>query len=224
MHTHERDPAVRGGHVNVDCYVRTDSISDPVEEHLSSLERLADRGVVDGLDVYAWPSEVVLSEYTEHLDVVRAFRTFQEWATRWAVHLDPAFRLADRSSELTGEAREVLRTPALCLAVAVDGRLREVFPHRSGGRTYTVDDAIEALERRAEIRDDAASDRGPGGECPRCGGELETGQGLYACGACGWSGIAAGAGAFYRHDAADDPTGDAPVVESSDETRDKLAK
>lgn len=212
MHIHREDNTVRGGHVRVDCYVRTESISDPVEEHLGSLERLVDRGIVDVLDVHGWPKEVVLSEYTEHLDVVRTFRTFQEWAAQWAVHIDPPFELVVRSSEFTGEEREVLRTPSLCLAVSVDGRLREVFPHRTERQTYSVDDAIETLERCSSTDDVPAADRPADAGCPRCGTVLATGQGLYACDECGWSGIAIGPGTFYRHD-----TDDAHVVESADE-------
>lgn len=214
MHIHREDTTVRGGHVTVDCYVRTDSISDPVEEHLAAIERLADRGIVDGLDVHAWPKEVVLSEYTEHVDVVRAFRTFQEWAAQWAVHIDPSFELGVRSSSFTGEEREVLRTPALCLAVSIDGRLREVFPHRSEGRTFSVDDALETLERCASTGETPASDRRSDTGCPQCGTQLATGQGLYACEECQWTGIATASGTFHRHE-----TDDAPVVETPDEPR-----
>lgn len=203
MHIHREDTTVSGGHVTVDCYVRTDSISDPVEEHLAALEQLADRGIVDRLSVDAWPKEVVLSEYTEHLDVVRAYRTFQEWAAQWAVHLDPTFDVVDRSSSITGEQREILRAPSLCLAVSVDGRLREVFPHRSEGRTYSVDDAIETLERCGSTRD-VSADRSRESGCPRCGTALVTGQGLYACDECGWAGVATGPGRFSRHETDDD--------------------
>lgn len=216
MHIHREDNTVRGGYIGVDCYVRTDSISDPVEEHLASIERLTDRGVVDGLDVHAWPKEVVLSEYTEHLDVVRAFRTFQEWAAQWAVHIDPTFELDVRSSEFTGEEREVLRTPALCLAVSIDGRLREVFPHRSEGRTFSVDDALETLERCASTDEAPTADRATEAGCPRCGRDLATGQGLYACDECGWAGIASGPGTFHRHGTDDDSE---HVVETADGPR-----
>lgn len=212
MHIHREDTTVSGGHVTVDCYVRTDAISDPVEEHLTALERLADMGIVDRLSVDAWPKEVVLSGYTEHLDVVRTYRTFQEWAAQWAVHIDPPFDVVDRSSSITGEQREVLRTPSLCLAVSVDGRLREVFPHRSEGRTFSVDDAIETLERCGSTGEVPAADRPAAAGCPRCGSSLVTGQGLYACTECGWAGIATGPGRYSRHE-----TDDGRAVESADE-------
>lgn len=212
MHITRQDDTVRGGYITVDCYVRTDSISDPVEEHLEAVRGLHERGLVDGLNVDAWPKEVVLSEYTEDLDVVRAFRTFEEWAAQWAVAIDPPFELDVRSSRLTGEEREILRTPALCLAVSIDGRLREVFPHRSEGRTYSIDDALETLERIASPGEEPTPDLGPDESCPRCGVRLATGQGLYACSECDWSGIATGRGTFHR---TGDGT-DAPTVQTPD--------
>lgn len=214
MHIHREDTTVSGGHVTVDCYVRADSISDPVEEQLAALEDLADRGIVDGLSVDAWPKEVVLSEYTEHLDVVRSYRTFQEWAAQWAVHVDPGFDVLERSSSITGERRSVLRVPSLCLAVSVDGRLREVFPHRSEGRTFSVADAIETLEHCGSAPEGPVAEEPAATGCPRCGTPLETGQGLYACAECGWAGIATGPGRFARHE-----TDDERGVEHADEPR-----
>lgn len=219
MHIHRQDRE-GGGHVRVECYVRADAISDPVEDHLETARGFADRGLVDGLSIAAWPGEVVLSEHTADLEVVGLFRTFKEWAAQWAVSIDPPFELDVRSSRLTGEEREVLRPPSVCLVVRVDGRLREVFPHTSEGTTYTVADGLDALERFAARGDgERSSSRSADDDCPRCGQALLTGQGLYACRGCQWSGVAAGGGEFQSFDVADGtaiatpapPRGDAPT-------------
>lgn len=189
------------GHVAVDCYVRADAISDPVESHLESVRSLARDGAVDEWRVQVWPSEVVLTPVTEESLAVERFRTFDQWAAQWGVHIDPQFRQVTRNSDLTGETREVLRTPTLCLAVHVDGRLREVFPHRSKGTTYSVEDAIETLRDGVPTVTDSGTDAPAGADhCPECEGQLTTGQGLYSCPRCRWTGVAAGRGGLRRYD------------------------
>lgn len=203
------------GYVAVDCYVRTDAISDPVEAQLDAVTDLERTGVVDELSVRTWPAEVVLTPLTAETLAVRRYRTFAEWAAQWGAEVEPPFRRTTRDSGLTGETREVLRTPAVCLAVRVDGRLREVFPHTSKGTTYTVADAVAALSNGVltlddsvdadpvapddvEVRDTAGEDR-----CPECDGPLATGQGLYACPDCGWVGVPTGSGSLLGYDLPD---------------------
>ena len=205
------DPDPRSeGHVAVDCFVRADAISDPVESRVTSVEALESEGVVDECSVRTWPAEVVVTPLTEETLAVRRFRTFEEWAAQWGVHIDPSFRRNTRRSELTGETREVLQTPAVCLAVYVDGRLREVFPHRSNGTTYSVADAVETL-RSGALSVDQSVARPPtrADHCPRCDVSLSTGQGLYACPDCGWVGVVTGRGAVQRYELPD-PVPEAP--------------
>ncbi|QLD87622.1 hypothetical protein HWV07_00655 [Natronomonas salina] len=192
------------GQVTVDCYVRADAISDPVESSVAAVQELERAGIVDECTVRSWPSEVVVTPLTEGTLAVRRFRTFEEWAAQWGVYIDPPFRRTTRSSDLTGETREVLRTPAVCLAVYVDGRLREVFPHRSEETTYSVADAVETLRSGALAVDESvAREPSRADHCPTCDVPLSTGQGLYACPDCGWAGIATGRGAIERYDVPD---------------------
>lgn len=189
------------GRVTVDCYVRADAISDPVESRVESVKALENEGIVDECSVRTWPSEVVLTPLTEGTLAVRRFRTFEEWAAQWGVHIDPPFRRNTRRSELTGETREVLQTPTVCLAVYVDGRLREVFPHRSKGTTYSVADAVESLRSGALAVDESVAGTPTRADhCPRCDVPLSTGQGLYSCPDCGWVGVATGRGAVQRYE------------------------
>lgn len=210
MSTQDPDPTP-GGRVSVDCYVRADAISDPVESRVESLRALARNGAIDEYTVRTWPAEVVLAPVTEETLAVERYRTFRQWAAQWGVRVEPPFRRTTRRSELTGETREVLHTPSLCLAVHVDGRLREVFPHRSKGTTYGVADALATLESGVLTVDDtvAADPVGPR-DCPRCDVPLVTGQGLYACPDCEWVGVANAGGTVRRFD----------IAESAEEERD----
>lgn len=210
----DHDPAPPG-HVAVDCYVRTDAISDPVESQVEAVTALERTGVVDDLSVRTWPAEVVLTPLTAETLAVERYRTFAEWAAQWGAEVEPPFRRTTRDSELTGETREVLRTPAICLAVRVDGRLREVFPHTSKGTTYSVADAVAALSEGVLTLDDAlAADpdatervgfRIAAGDdrCPECDGPLGTGQGLYSCQDCDWVGVAVGRGTLLGYELPD---------------------
>lgn len=208
----ERTPPRR---VAVDCYVRTDAISDPVETQLEAVTELERTGVVDELSVRTWPAEVVLTPLTAETLAVDRYRTFAEWAAQWGAEVEPPFRRLTRDSGMTGETREVLRTPALCLAVRIDGRLREVFPHTSKGTTYSVADAVAALSegiltldeeldsgspktRRVEFHDAVGND-----SCPECDGHLATGQGLYSCPSCDWVGVASGRGTLLGYELPD---------------------
>lgn len=197
-----QDPATTPeGRVSVDCYVRTDAVSDPIESTLESVRSLATGGAVDEYDVRTWPAEVVLTPLTEATLPVERYRTFRRWAAQWGVRIEPPFRRTTERSELTGETREVLRTPALCLAVHVDGRLREVFPHTSKGTTYSVADAVETLAGGVLTVDDSVdADPADPRHCPSCDVPLSTGQGLYACPDCEWVGVATAGGAVRRYD------------------------
>lgn len=205
MTTQDPEPST-GGHVSVECYVRADAISDPVEGRIEDLRALASDGTVDEYAVRTWPAEVVLAPLTEETLAVERYRTFRRWAAQWGVRVEPPFRRTTRRSELTGETREVLRTPSLCLAVHVDGRLREVFPHTSKGTTYDVADALETLAAGVLTVDDSV-DVEPVGpqDCPRCDVPLSTGQGLYACPDCRWVGVADEGGIVQPYDLSEPP-------------------
>lgn len=213
----EADPERTPRRVAVDCYVRTDAISDPVEDRIEAVIELERTGVVDELSVRTWPAEVVLTPLTAETLAVERYRTFAEWAAQWGAEVEPPFRRVTRDSGMTGETREVLRTPALCLAVQIDGRLREVFPHTSKGITYSVADAVAALSEGVLTLDDTVT-ADPGStesprfrvsrgddRCPECDGPLATGQGLYSCFDCDWVGVASGRGTLLGYGLPDRP-------------------
>lgn len=187
-------------HVTVDCYVRTDAVSDQVESQLAAVQALAREGLVDELAVRTWPKEVVLSSVTEGSVTVERYRMFRRWADQWGATVEPPFVVERRNSEFTGETREVLVAPALCLAVYANGRLREVFPHNSEGTTYTVEDAIETLRRGVPTANETLPATADANHCPECDVPLSRGQGLYACPDCEWIAVATGPGTYRHHE------------------------
>lgn len=197
----------RQSYVTLDCYVRADAISDPVESRVETIQALTSEGPVNEVTVQAWPSEIIISPMTADLEVIELYRTFERWATQWSVRLNPAFTLETRTSTITDESHEVLRPPALCLSVSIDGRLMEVFPHRTGNTTYTVEDAIDALTDDATPVNTNIRTPRQTGDCPACNSPLLNGQGLYECKTCGWVAIATGPDQYRqtmpptRHDA-----------------------
>lgn len=142
------------------------------------------------------------------------FEEFDAWAAQWNVGIRPPFAVDTRTSAITGEIREGLRTPVQCLAIYVNGVLMEVFPHtadRTGdGATYTVRDALTLLkdhDSRAfgagqapatppSQRTATSQPAGDPDSCPACETQLVTGQGVYACPDCAWTAIATGPGQY----------------------------
>lgn len=209
--THDKLDSGTEPHVAVDCYVRTDAVSDPIEADVESLRALTRDGRIDEFTVRTWPGEVVLSPLTEESLPVERYQTFQQWAAQWGVRIEPPFQRETRRSVYTGETREVLTTPALCLAVRVDGRLREVFPHSSKGTTHTITDAIETLKRGVPTGEEMPPEAPRSERCPDCAVSLASGQGLYACPECEWVGMATGHGTYRRFESGES------AAESTDE-------
>lgn len=188
--------------IRVDCYLRAASLAGPMDETLTTIEGFAEDGTIDEWAVHTWPSEVVLSDATDHVDVVETYRTFEAWADQQDVRIDPPFTVETRTSQLTGGSRDVLVTPVLCLAISAGGSLQEVLPHRTDETTYTVEDALGALAR-GEVTVNAGLTPPltiENDHCPWCEMPLDTGQGLYVCADCDWVGIATGPGTYrpYR--------------------------
>lgn len=196
--------------IGIDCYVRASSTGGATGDVVETLRGYAATGVVDDLSVRTWPDRVVLRPATRDADPVERFEKFRAWADRHGVSIVPPFAVRERAT-LVDDPAAVLVVPALCLAVRVDGELASVVPHRTGTTEYAVDDLLADLEagtvrsgvpsgRPAGVgdrTDDAAGatrgTRTPD-RCPACGGGLATGQGLYACRSCPWSGVVAGTG------------------------------
>lgn len=209
--------------VQVTCYVRTSSFVAPVDATLRRLEQFHAEGVVEDITLGAWPAEVRLDDPVLHGDVVDLFEKYEDWATHWNVSIRPPFAVETRHSTITDTTRELLITPVQCLAVHVNGKLVEVFPHSTGrtgdGETHTVRDALALLDERAfAAAGPRQSPERPSGRrtattdtpsdpstCPACDTGLVTGQVVVACPNCDWTCRATGSGRYHRVDRHESP-------------------
>lgn len=181
------------------CHVRAPLLLEPVDAQVETLQACEAEGAIDELLLRSWPKEVALSEESPHQEVLENYERFRRWAAERGVSVRPPFRERSTTSQVTGETRERLVTPLLCLELYADGDVVGVFPHtdEATDETYTTDDAIATL-RTGEIPTplgSAADESGPSTTgCPDCDGSLVDGQGLFACPDCGWVGTVAETG------------------------------
>ncbi len=194
--------------ITVTCYVRPSMLLEPVDSHIRTLREAERDGQIDALLMRSWPDRISLSPDVPAGEALEAFERFTEWAYREGVDIEPAFAVQTRESTITGESREVLVTPLCCLAVYVGNTLVSVYPHVDDGEPHGVTEAVAAL-RTGEFRERAATlPVAATDECPRCGGVLVNGQGLYGClgDDCAWVGLRADDGSLIEFDAGtDDP-------------------
>lgn len=75
------------------------------------------------------------------------YETFEAWAERNDLSLDPGFQQRTRGFIGADGVEEVVVFPVAALAVYRDDELAAVFPCSDGERTYTVERALEAFEQ-----------------------------------------------------------------------------
>lgn len=181
--------------LTVQVYVRPALLIDPIDAKLVTLQSLEDDGVIDALLLQAWPEEITLSDQPPHSEAVEVFERFDRWAESRGVSVRPSFAVRTRTSKITGETKEILSTPVMCLAVYEGRRLAGVFPHSAGDDHHSVTEAIAALKTgdlAAYIPEPAESAEPGPRRCPECDGALVNVQGIDACHDCAWVDIAAG--------------------------------
>ncbi|MBZ6496690.1 HTH domain-containing protein [Natrinema longum] len=186
------------------CYVRAPLLLEPVDTQVETLQACESDGAIDELLLRSWPKEVALSEESPHQEVLANYERFVRWADERGVSVRPPFRERSTTSQVTGETRDRLVTPLLCLELYADDELVGVFPHstETTDETYTTDEAIATL-RTGEIPTALGSvgdaeplELPPSATCPDCGGLLVDGQGLFGCSDCGWIGTVTEYGRF----------------------------
>ncbi|AFZ74928.1 HTH domain-containing protein [Natronobacterium gregoryi] len=198
------------------CHVRTPLLLEPMDSQVETLQACESETQIDDLLLRSWPKEVTRSENSPHQEVLETYERFRSWADQRGVSVRPPFRERTRTSPVTGETRELLVTPLLCLEIYHDDELIGVFPHSEGEETYTTDEAIAAL-RTGEVptplgKPPTEATGENDGFCPDCGASLVDGQGLFICRECGWLGTVDGSGRFVSREAesrkmkADTPT------------------
>jgi len=116
-----------------------------VQERFAS--RLHAAGGTGSVSVEQWGTYTYAdSAVTDRSDCERVVAAIQRWADRVGSDLEPAFEIYEGSGIAEGESRTIVRLPITCLLLYDDELLREVTPCTVDGRTYTVADAITALE------------------------------------------------------------------------------
>ena len=176
--------------ITVVCHVRAPLLLEPIDRQIETLQACETEGSIDDLLLRSWPKEVSRDESTLHHEVLETYDQFSQWADQRGVSIEPPFNTRTSTSTVTGKSRELLVTPLLCLEVYVDDDLIGVFPHSEGDETYTTDEVIAQL-RTGELPTplgQSPTAAGSATECPECGESIVDGQGLYACGECGWTG------------------------------------
>lgn len=149
----------------VTAYVRPSLVHSPLDDRLAALERLADEGRIESLEVLPWPAEVPYREEPVTDGFLETYHRFRDWAADAGVELHPPFERRHVSSMFTGESTRLL-LPAFCLAVSTDGDLAGVYPHGTGRDHVSAEDAIARLQRGGG----AADERSPSaasGDAPR---------------------------------------------------------
>ncbi|SIR84323.1 HTH domain-containing protein [Natronorubrum thiooxidans] len=189
------------------CHVRAPLLLEPVDRQVETLRACESEGAIDDLLLRSWPKEIALTDTSPYQEALESFERFEAWADEQGVSIRPPFKKRTSTSQLSGETRELLVMPLVCLEVYADDELVGVFPHTDEDleETYTTDEVIASL-RTGEIptplnsareADSATTADGtPGNDCPECGASVVDGQGLFACARCGWVGTITETGAY----------------------------
>jgi hypothetical protein len=109
---------------------------------VQELRCLAEGDALDGFEVVDWAKRVPINAPSAERE---RYAEFSAWAGEAGVALPPFFDTRLCYCMETGEKREELVLPAMCLAIYEDGDLRTVAPHADGRRTVSVEDAIDRL-------------------------------------------------------------------------------
>lgn len=136
--------------VRLELFVRSSVPSPAYECQSSAIERLRtldDTENIEGVRVRPWEKRVPLTEGTREPGSSREiYESLSEWAREHGANLQPFFETRECYSSVTGKAHTALVLPVTCLVVSKNERLHGVFPHATENRSYTVADALDALE------------------------------------------------------------------------------
>ena len=131
--------------LTVVCYARPSQFTEPIDSQIQTLTRLETDGTIETLLVRAWPAELSLAAAAPRDEPLAAFERFQAWADRAGVSICPPFEQITRTSTITGDHQDVVRTPLCCLACYIEDDLIAVYPHTDDEQTISVTDAIARL-------------------------------------------------------------------------------
>jgi hypothetical protein len=119
--------------------------SGPVTRVTGRLEDFCDSGDIDGYAVRTWPARVRFDVDPHDSAIVDLYQRFWAWADDHGGSIRPAFDIRQGQTML-GEHEQVLLTPVLFGWVVDGDELVALAPFSVDGRTYSVDDLLNALE------------------------------------------------------------------------------
>lgn len=124
------------------------------ERLLSRLDELESDSRLDDVSVTVTGDRLCLCETCTDTDagseLVDRVRELAEWGDGRGASARQFFDRRTIDSGVTNETARALVPPRVSVALYCDDRLSGVFPCRMGGRSYAVDDFVEALEQFAD--------------------------------------------------------------------------
>ncbi|WP_284008965.1 HTH domain-containing protein [Haloarcula pelagica] len=115
----------------------------------ADLEELARRGAVDETTTTTWAKRVPIEDCGARTERAR-YNEFAAWARQAGATLAPFFDTRLCYSMQTGEKREELVMPAMCVAVYEDGDLTRVAPATGDDGPTSIEDCLTDLAAHAE--------------------------------------------------------------------------
>lgn len=137
----------------VEVYVRSSRYGNPLNEQIEQLYRIVENGYVEDVTVHSWPTHVTLDSRACDDAVIATFEEFAKWANMHGVSVYPPFEVRQRRSQITGESRDELVLPTLCMAV-YDRSGSNPFPPLVGrGYLHSRESARRASRDRTAVTD-----------------------------------------------------------------------
>lgn len=126
--------------------------SKPNQERLvTELEELAERGVLDDLDLLVWGDSICtrspLTEVGSGQRILDAVGEFYQLAANSEVSISPFFSVSTVSTEYTPNSFSRIVPPSRAVAVYEADELAAVFPCLLDGTAYTPEDLLSHLSQ-----------------------------------------------------------------------------
>lgn len=133
--------------LSVSCFVRSTARYQDVDDIISKIQRMEQRGEIGPSEVTPWPKALRLTDKIKNNLAYVHYKEFQSWAEDIAgVSLEPAFAIQEKTTLTAERTEKVLCLPVVCLAIYDEcDELVCVAPHTHSTGSYTVGSALSDL-------------------------------------------------------------------------------
>lgn len=125
---------------------------------IDRLQRFDERDVIRGYDVHVWGDALRPTSLAAQTDVgefaLERLSAIEDWADRNGVSVEGVFPVREVDSAITGERYVEISFPMVLLTEFAGDDLRRVAPCVDDGRTFSVDDCLDVIERERTIEAD----------------------------------------------------------------------